>query len=918
MARVYLARDLRYDKDVAIKMLNPELSAALGPERFLREIDIVAHLNHPHILPLLDSGEAGGSLFYVMPYVAGGSLRHRLRRETQLRIEDAIAITREVAGALDYAHRQGFVHRDIKPENILMSEGLAIVADFGIARAISLAGDDDRITQSGVSPGTPPYMSPEQASGGEVDGRSDIYALGCVLYELLAGQPPFTGPSTQAILARHLADPVPPLRTVRQTVSPGLERVVIKALEKSPGDRFTTAGGFAAALDAARAGRSDRGRLAARIGLVAGMAISAGVVWRLLAQAGVSLDRNKVVVFPLAEAIAPSQRGAAGYEVALMIESGLERTEPLSWIDGWSELDPDQRGNVALVTARTERRIARERGARWIVGGAVVRRSDSATVVLRINDVAGDSLVRQTSVTKPAAQVAQAGLEAINTLLPAILAPGRRVDLTALADRRPAAVASWLQGEREYRNGNFDTALVYLRRSVDEDSALAVAALRAAQAASWKGLLPEARQFADLALAQVDLLPVRQGDFTRGLAAYLRGQADSAVRWLNLALAQTPSWTEAHMTLGEVYHHFLPRVAGSLDSLAKAEFQAAAVDTGFAPPLFHLAEIAIRQEDTKRAGEAVRRFERFGGGTQERRELALMLDCARSRTAADWHAAVGVSAIEVLSAAKMLSIAGSFPGCVEDATRTVLATATASDYHWGAIIILQDILAAQGRGTAIVSLVDSLRETGFWQPTLLYIIDALAETPGCDRKVDETLTTLHEAYGLKYEDSLSDNTLLLLGAWYARTSQVDAAERLQRLMARRAAQVRTRLVRVQADALEADILLARRDTTRALERLAQLMPVSGLDDLQWGLAESLPVERQALAAILYARGRYQDAIDVAAGFDHPTPTVYLPFLPGSLALRYRAAQALTKSQQAQRYRSRLQSLGRADLLSLSN
>jgi len=913
MARVYLARDLRYDKFVAIKKLNPELSAALGPERFLREIDIVAHLNHPHILPLLDSGEDRESLYYVMPYIAGESLRHRLRRETQLPIGDAIAIARDVARALDYAHRQGVVHRDIKPENILMSEGLAIVADFGIARAISLAAEDDRITQSGLSPGTPPYMSPEQASGEDVDGRSDVYALGCVLYELLAGQPPFTGPSTQAILARHLADPVPPLRTVRKPVSPGLERVVMKALEKVPADRFSTGAEFAAALDAARTGRTDRRRLVARIGLVTAMVISAGVVWRLFAQAGVSLDRNKVVVFPLAEAIAPSQREAAGYEVALMIESGLERTEPLSWIDGWSELDPDQRGNVALVTARTERRIARERGARWTIGGAVVRRSDSATVVLRINDVAGDSLVRQTSVTRPAAQVAQAGLEAINILLPAILAPGRRFDLTALAERRPAAVASWLQGEREYRLGNFDTALVYLRRSVDEDSALAVAALRAAQAASWKGLLVDASKFADLALTHLSLLPVRQAAFARGLAAYLRGAADSAVRWLNVALAVDPNWTEAHMTLGEVYHHLLPRVSGPLDSLAVVEFRAAALDTGFAPPLFHLAEIAIRTEDANQAGRAVERFERFGGGTQERRELALMLACAQRGSAMDWKAAVGLSAFEALSAAKMLSIAGAFPECVEDAARTILATSTAADYHWGATMLLQDMLAAQGRLPIIITLVDSLRATGFWQPAIFYVIDALAGTPGCDTEVNQTIRSLRSAYGSRYEDSLSDNSLLLLGTWYARSSRIADAERLQHLLTGHT-KARGPAGLLGAAALAGHILLAKGDSAGALSRFEQLTPSSTLDDLQWGYTDALPVERQTLAALLFARRQYQSAIDVSAKFDHPSPTVYLPFLPASLALRYRAALALARPEEAQWYRRRLQALGRVDLL----
>src|SRR3990172_6937736 len=208
MATVYLAEDLKHHRQVALKVLRPELAAVLGPERFLREIEIAAKLNHPHILPLFDSGEAEGVLYYVMPYVAGESLRERLSREKQLGIEDALQIAREVADALDYAHRRGVVHRDIKPENILLEERLAAVADFGIARGISVAGGE-RITATGVAVGTPEYMSPEQASGrGELDGRSDIYALGCVFYEMLAGHPPFTGTTAQEILARHSMDEV--------------------------------------------------------------------------------------------------------------------------------------------------------------------------------------------------------------------------------------------------------------------------------------------------------------------------------------------------------------------------------------------------------------------------------------------------------------------------------------------------------------------------------------------------------------------------------------------------------------------------------------------------------------------------------------------------------------------------------------
>ncbi len=251
MATVYLAEDLKHHRQVALKLLKPELGAVLGGERFLREIHIAAGLNHPHILALHDSGEVDGFLYYVMPYVAGESLRQKLDRQTQLSIEEAIELTRQVASALDYAHREGVIHRDIKPENILLQEGEVVVADFGIARALRVAGGE-RLTETGLSLGTPHYMSPEQASGNQdLDSRSDVYSLACVLYEMLAGDPPFLGPTAPAIIARQLVDPVPSLRTVRPTVPEELERAIEKALSKVPADRYETAGAFVEAAGAA-------------------------------------------------------------------------------------------------------------------------------------------------------------------------------------------------------------------------------------------------------------------------------------------------------------------------------------------------------------------------------------------------------------------------------------------------------------------------------------------------------------------------------------------------------------------------------------------------------------------------------------------------------------------------------------------
>jgi Tol biopolymer transport system component len=318
MATVYLAEDLKHRRRVAVKVLRPELAAMLGAERFLREIEIAAQLQHPHILPLYDSGAVvrgtGGSasrviattaehqsddpaiqrslefLFYVMPYVEGESLRDRLRREQQLSIEDTLLLAREIADGLGYAHARGIVHRDIKPENIMLSHGHALIADFGIARAVREAGGE-RLTETGLSLGTPEYMSPEQASGSrQIDARSDIYALACVVYEMLAGEPPHTGPNAQAIIARVLTQPVPSVRQMRETVPVPMDGAIAKALAKLPADRFATAQQFGEAL---RASLTNGAVLAAvatpapahrwvwpAIATVAVLALAAVAVWK--------------------------------------------------------------------------------------------------------------------------------------------------------------------------------------------------------------------------------------------------------------------------------------------------------------------------------------------------------------------------------------------------------------------------------------------------------------------------------------------------------------------------------------------------------------------------------------------------------------------------------------------------------------
>jgi len=275
MATVYLAHDVRHDRKVALKVLRPELSAILGAGRFLAEIRTTANLQHPHILSLHDSGEADGLVFYVMPYVQGESLRDRLRREKQLPVEDAVRIAHEVADALDYAHRQGVIHRDIKPENILLHDGRALVADFGIALAAARSDGGTRMTETGMSLGTPHYMAPEQAMGErEITARADVSAVGCVLYEMLMGEPPFTGPTAQAIIAKVMTEAPHGLTLHRKSIPPHVEGAVLQALEKLPADRFASGAEFAAALE---------GRLATRATTQAAAAVRRAAPWRLVA-----------------------------------------------------------------------------------------------------------------------------------------------------------------------------------------------------------------------------------------------------------------------------------------------------------------------------------------------------------------------------------------------------------------------------------------------------------------------------------------------------------------------------------------------------------------------------------------------------------------------------------------------------------
>lgn len=408
MATVFLARDIRNERPVAIKVLHEDLAMALGGERFKREIHIATSLSHPHILQLFDSGEADGQLYYVMPYIEGESLRARIDREKILPIEDALRITSEVASALDFAHRKNIIHRDIKPENILLQEGHAVVADFGIARAVNSMNDQASLTQTGMSVGTPTYMSPEQAFADKsIDGRSDEYSLACVLYEMLTGQPPFTGPNAQAIMARHSMGAVPSMQIVRNTIPDEVEDLVQRALAKAPADRFPTLGEFAQELQecvidhATVTRRVDRRTLARPVPRAAKQSNRKYII---TAAAGALILLGGFGAWKFfGRSAAAASPGSGGFEpsrVAVMYFDDVSPNRQLAYMaDGLTESLIDQLTDVKELDVVSKSGVGRFRGSEFnfdsvanalnagtLVRGTVSEEGDRVNVSIRLVD----------------------------------------------------------------------------------------------------------------------------------------------------------------------------------------------------------------------------------------------------------------------------------------------------------------------------------------------------------------------------------------------------------------------------------------------------------------------------------------------------------------------------------------------------
>ncbi|MEO5589581.1 MAG: protein kinase, partial [Gemmatimonadaceae bacterium] len=454
MATVYLGHDRKHDRPVAIKVLRQEVAASIGSDRFLREIRTAARLQHPHIMPLHDSGEADGFLYYVMPYTPGETLRDRLDRERQLPIGDALHVTRDVANALDYAHSNGIVHRDIKPENIFLSGGHALVMDFGIARAVSQSTGDDTITFAGFAVGTPQYMSPEQGAADQaIDGRADVYALGCVHYEMLTGHPPFLGTNPQEILARHAIDPVPRLRTSRPDVPEYVERAVERALAKAPAARFSTAASFTRACEQADSLPATQ-RTTRRIwALPAAVAVIAVIAAGLGARALWSPTADTARV--MSEAAAPSVAVLAFKNIGIdpnneALSDGIseEIASTIGRIPGLSVKAP--RSSFSLKGKNlTIQEIGTALNVKYLVDGSLQRDASRLRVRVALIAAANDSTLWTSEYDRPLGDVFAIQDEiarAIASELSVQLAPATSVSLSRRPTRSAEAHEFYLRG----------------------------------------------------------------------------------------------------------------------------------------------------------------------------------------------------------------------------------------------------------------------------------------------------------------------------------------------------------------------------------------------------------------------------------------------------------------------------------------
>ena len=641
MATVHLAHDLKHDRSVALKVLHPELAATLGPERFQREIRFAARLQHPHILTVLDSGEAAGQLWFTMPYVEGESLRQRLRRERQLPLDVALRTACETAQALHYAHEHGVLHRDVKPENILLTkDGNTLVADFGVARALA---PDESLTQTGLAVGTPAYMSPEQAAGErDLDARSDVYAVGCVLYEMLAGEPPFTGPTAQAVIAKRFSTAPTPVRVTRPEVPEEVDQAVLRALARTPADRFASAGDLAQAL---RVGSTTHGgtrvasspparsrsrRLQVLAGLGILLTIGLSAVWlEVRKSAAPPADSSAFAVLPF-RAVGPGlDLWREGLVDLLTINldgaGGLRAIAPRTVLSRWhrevgsSEADQEQ----AL-------QVARGVGARYALSGSIVGGGVSLRLTAELMDLDEGTVEARAHAEGPAdsvpALVDRLSLDLLSAGLPD--RTGHRVapDLGRVTTRSLKALKHFLTGEQLFRGGLADSALAEYQGAIKADSTFALAAYRLVVVDAWsrsphylEGYPAEA---VTRLLPLADRLPPVEAAITAAIPLLWWAKLPSVPALARL-VARYPENAEAWFQYGDALFHIGGAAREPRQAFRDALRRATELDPGLAFAYVHLAEDAFDRGDSAEVARIVSVLRRVDAKSPKTTGLAL-------------------------------------------------------------------------------------------------------------------------------------------------------------------------------------------------------------------------------------------------------------------------------------------------------
>jgi eukaryotic-like serine/threonine-protein kinase len=879
MAVVYLAQDSRHHRRVAIKVLHPQLAQAVGTERFLNEIEIIAQLQHPHILPLHDSGEGGGLLYFVMPYVAGESLRNRLARERQLPLDQALEITRQVASALAYAHSQGVVHRDIKPENILLTDDQAIVADFGIGWAEGRSGGE-RLTETGLTLGTAAYMSPEQAAGERhLDGRSDIYSLACTVYEMLAGEPPFTGPTAQAVIARRFGGPPPRLHVIREGVPEAVERAIDHALAKVPADRFSTALQFSAALSARADAfvppasdatvKRERGRRRLLIpGLMGvGLAVAAAAGALVLRDTPPpSLDVNLIAVAPF-DVFNP-ELGLWREGLVDVLSRGfdgagtLRSVSPRLAIRRWN-------GRAEPAEAKA---LGRRTGAGLVVFGQLVGSGpDSVRLTATLLDVGGNRSLGEVDLRDASAHMDRLVDSAAVALLRALgrHRPMAAVRQAAFGGTSFPALKEFLRGEQFYRRSAWDSALAHYEAATTLDSTFALAFRRMRLSLTWDPPTahsfqsPQAYAFRSAAfnrgLPARDSLLIMMDSLLWGLAwddtAFFSHRRRAFVALDQLARLK-PNDPEVWNEIGEVRHHWGTAAEFTDEEILAALQRAIQLDPEYGPAYEHTVAFAVGLGRIDLARQYAESYLDFVPSSQQNRLDALLLDpalAASSQTA---------RLIDTSAAGSLLQAVFDLSGWVDSAeTALRLARSLASATHslagppsWFTDTLRNEVLGRllafrghfhEARATLIGS---PITETGFPSDPVLDLALVDAFPPDTVRNIIRALVA---------GDSLWPPSRLHLALpwWYA-DRDTAALKRFEIQVVAGARRhpnpVAKAYLRNLAEVARAYLVLARGDSTAGMRMFA------ALPDSLCALSNCF-FEKFTLAELAAARGQDREA-----------------------------------------------------------